>query len=44
MKFRVDKEQTDQFMKERLGVKPKDIDALVPKNKLSFFSSGNKHC
>ena len=37
----VGKEQTDQFMKERLLTKAKDIDAPIEKNKLSLFSSRN---
>ena len=38
---KIGKEQTDQFMKERLVTKAKDIDAPIKKNKLSLFSSGN---
>ena len=38
---RVGKEQVDQFVKERLVTKAKDIDAPIKKNKLSLFSSGN---
>ena len=37
----VGKEQADQFMKERLVNKVKDIDAPIQKNKLSLFPSGN---
>ena len=38
---KIGKDQTDQFMKERLVTKAKDIDAPIKKNKLSLFSSGN---
>ena len=38
---RAGKEQADQFMKERLVTKAKDIDTPIKKNKLTLFTSGN---